>query len=165
MRTPKFYNERGKFSKVVISEYGGNGLPNVRLTATRYYASFGRSITGRSYSTVTSADGNYSLKLPEGTYSVDVSVSVYVPFHGVTQTEQSLEHVMNIPLVSRGGTSTLHGTVRDALTGQIIDGVLLEVRSGWNVHTGYTNAETLTQSDGTYSTHLVAGYYTAEFCI
>lgn len=149
--------------KGTVSKYGGEGLPNVRLTATRYYASFGRSITGRSYSTLTDADGNYSLKLPEGTYSVDVSVSGYVPFYGVTQLEQSLEHVMNIPLVSRGSTSTLHGTVRDALTGQVIDGVLLEVRTGWDVHTGYTNAETLSQSDGTYSTHLVAGYYTAKY--
>ena len=148
-----------------VSKYGGEGLPNVSVKATRYYASFGRSITGRSYTAQTNANGDYSLNLPEGTYSIDISVSGYVPFYGVKAVEQGIEYELNIPLVTPTGahTSTITGTVRDALTSYPVGGGVLKVWEGWNVHTGYTVAETLIDDDGTYTLPLFAGYYTAEF--
>lgn len=149
--------------KGTVSKYNGEVLSNVRISAKKYYTHFGTSQNERSYTALTDTNGIYSLNLEEGTYSVDVSVNGYVPFNAIVRIEEGNEYNLDIPLVARGGTSSLTGKVRDAQTGEALDGVLLKLFDGWNVHTGYTTAETLTQSDGTYSTHLVAGYYTAEF--
>ena len=158
--------EQPAILKGTVSKYKGEGLPNVSLTATQYYTAFGQSITGRrSYNTVTDSNGNYSLNLPEGTYSIDVTVTGYVPFSAVKRVEEGADNIVNISLVTPTGShiSTITGTIRDALTSYSIGGGELKIWKGWNVHAGYTVAETVIDDDGTYELPLFAGYYTAEF--
>lgn len=98
-------------------------------------------------------------------YTVKIEAGGYVPFSAVIQVEEGADNILNIPLVTPTGThtSTIAGTLRDALTSYAVGGGKLRIWKGWNVHTGYTVAETLIDDDGTYSLPLFAGYYTAEY--
>lgn len=142
-----------------VSKYGGGVLSGIRVTANKHS-------NGIMYmSVLTDAEGHYSMDLYADTYTVNIDASGYVPFSAVKQVEEGADNIVNIPLVTPTGThtSTLMGTVRDALSGLAVGGGVLKIWKGWNTNTGYTVAETLIEDDGTYSLPLFAGYYTAEY--
>lgn len=142
-----------------VSKYSGGALSSIRVSAYK-------QSNGIMYmSVLTDTNGKYSMDLYADTYTVKIDASGYVPFNATMQLEEGADNILNIPLVTPTGThtSTITGTVRDALTGASVGGGELKVWEGWNVHTGYTVAETLIDDDGTYTLPLFAGYYTAEY--
>ena len=142
-----------------VSKYSGGVLPGIRVSAYK-------NSNGIMYmSVLTNAEGCYSMDLYADAYTVKIEAGGYVPFSAVMQVEEGADNILNIPLVTPTGThtSTITGTLRDALTSYAVGGGELRIWKGWNVHTGYTVAETLIDDDGTYSLPLFAGYYTAEY--
>ena len=142
-----------------VSVYGGSALPRIGVQITPV---IDRSTHGSSI--MTDSEGNYLRMLSAGDYNIEVNQSGYVPFKALKTVEEGENNVLNISLVAPSAStpSQLNGLVRDALTGNVIEGASFKIRSGWNIHEGTTTAECLSESDGSYTTPLLAGYYTIE---
>ena len=141
-----------------VSNYSGTPLYGVNVKITPANANNGsvRNVT-------TDSSGNFSIALTAGTYSIEISHSGYEAFSAIVTIENGLDSSMNIQLVTLDSAeSTLTGTVKDAQTGYAISNALLEVRSGWNIHTGDTVATCTTNESGDYTLVLPGGYYTID---
>ena len=111
-----------------VSRYGGEPLSGIRVTANK-------QSNGIMYmSVLTDAEGHCSIDLYADTYTVNIDASG-VPFNAVKQVEEGIDNVLNVSLVTPTGvhTSTITGTVRDALTSYPVSGGVLKVWEGWNV--------------------------------
>lgn len=87
--------------------------------------------------TTSSADGSYTLHLPEGSYVIEVSKTDYVT-NTVHVTIHNDRDAYQLIELTRGetGKGGFSGRIVDASTGAPIEGVQLKVRYGWNASSG-----------------------------
>lgn len=113
---------------------------------------------------ITDDNGNYSTKLPEGDYTIEVSAEGYITFEAYTTVigdETTYLETFLLVDESEETEGIASGTITDALTGNGLDDVNLTVRNGWN-NTSFGDIVTTanTNSDGEYSLTLPLGNYT-----
>jgi hypothetical protein len=115
----------------------------------------------------TGGSGAYAVSLAPGTYRLEFAKAGYltVRYFGVAVVSGQtvhLEPVLQIDTV-HGGSGSIAGQIRDALSGAGAQGITLDLRAGLNARTGPVVASTVTRSGGVYAvTGLAAGNYTAE---
>lgn len=104
------------------------------------------------YTTTTAADGTYSLPVPAGTSSFDVSKDGYITLT-VPSIDLPTDATANrdFTLVSKS-SATIYGTVRTNDNGSPAEGAIIKTSDG--------QYEAITKSDGLYFLPLPAGTYT-----
>lgn len=109
-------------------------------------------------------NGNYSITLPEGEYLVKITASGYIDFNAYATVMQDENTYMETFLLVEGSENEVgiaSGAINNALTGIGIEGVTLEVRSGWNnAENGDILTTVTTDSSGNYNVTLPIGNYT-----
>ena len=110
------------------------------------------------------SNGNYSVELPVGTYLVKVTADGYIEFNAFATIQSRQEVFMETFLMVEGEESDIGeaiGTITNALTGNGVDGVTLDVRSGWNnTDSGDILTTVTTNASGNYTVTLPIGNYT-----
>ncbi|MBD7909962.1 carboxypeptidase regulatory-like domain-containing protein [Clostridium cibarium] len=113
------------------------------------------------------AQGKYSIQLPEGCYTVEIKKDGYVTQNFVITSDGKAKNVLqNIQLIMI--QYTVSGVVRDAETGNPLEGVAIRFRVGENNKSGDyysvngTEVVVYTDAQGKYSVSLAGGTYTAE---
>lgn len=157
-----------------ISSDGLIGLNDSSVSAYRI-SDYDGNLSEYSASTQTDSEGNYELILEAGQYYINIYHDGYLPFafYNITVTNDQITYLDNATLTQAslvGSTGTIKGTVKNALTGESINGVQVCLRAGWqNYDTEYElNADgqpitAYTDADGNYSLNAQEGSYTAEF--
>ena len=149
---------QGIVQGIVKDFLSGQVLNNVTLVF--------KDLNGVTISTTsTDINGTYSIQLPAGPVSGIASLQGYVTttidFEVIADTTTTVD----IALLVQGTqfpTGDISGRIDDAVTGNPIDGALVEVRSGINNTEGAVVASALTDATGLYSFFdLPAGTYTA----
>lgn len=80
-----------------------------------------------------SASGEFSVSVPDGTFLVEVRKGGYVPFSSYESVENAQTTYMQTIQLNPGvGFGGFWGKITDAVTGEPISGVTLQLRSGWN---------------------------------
>lgn len=130
----------------------------------------GAVITVYSGSTLVStsnadANGNYSISLPEGNYTVKITSSGYIEFRSYATVIANSNTYMETFLMiqgSSGQSGTASGQVYNSLTGEGLSGVRLAFKKDWNntSSSATTVATATTDSSGNYSVNLPIGNYT-----
>jgi len=138
----------------------GSPLPDVQVEATQN----GDGVR----STTTDSDGQYQLAVPPGDgYTFEFEKDGYqsVEYQNVSveaNREESLQPVLQID-EDFDGTGTVQGRIVDAVTGNPVPGVSLDLRAGINNTNGTIVADAETNASGVYTINgLQAGNYTAE---
>lgn len=144
---------------IVQSGHNGNALSNVSVTVQK---------DAYSVSATTNASGVYSLEANPGTgYEV---VFVLANYSTVTYQDVTLESGQSLvldpvtlinPSMVKGNIS---GTIKDAFTGNALEGVSVALRTGINNATGtFAHGPVTTDGSGLFTfTAIDAGNYTAE---
>ncbi len=135
----------------------GTPLANVSVKVSQQGSQIDQIFSG--------TDGRYRLNIPEGEYTLDVSLMGYIPatviikvVRGENLTVTALRQVSQ----ANAGSGTVAGFISNAFNGQSVDSITLKVRNGVNVKTGAIVATAITKSDGSYSVNLPGGNYTIE---
>lgn len=171
-----------KLSKAEPIILGGNSANDYRLTDAKTGRLTGKICRASDRSTPISeatisvirenkttsftpdANGNYAITLPEGEYLVKITAPGYIDFKAyatVTQNENTYMETFLLVEGSEDEVGMATGTINNALTGKGIEGVTLEVRSGWNnSEKGDIVANITTDSSGNYNVTLPLGNYT-----
>lgn len=109
--------------------------------------------------------GNYSEKLVEGKYYVEILADGYIPFRSYANVKRNENTYMETFLLVEGNTNqigTASGKITNSLTGAGIKDVNLTFKKDWN--NSNENAETVatakTNASGNYSINLNLGNYT-----
>ena len=114
----------------------------------------------------TNDEGNYSIKLNEGSYKVEINAPGFVPFLAYANvTGQDVTYMETFLLVAgqEGEQGTAQGTIINGVTGAGVPQANIAVRKGWNNTTrGEILARTTSDSYGNYSLTLPLGNYTLE---
>lgn len=115
--------------------------------------------------TATADDGGaYSLYLPAGSYSIEITCPGYLPFQAYATVTGGSETYNETYLLVEGASGSMgsaSGTVTSAITGRGLSGVLLSVRTGWNnTSVGDVLASAITDENGCYALDLSLGNYT-----
>ena len=109
-------------------------------------------------------NGNYSIDLPVGTYLVKVTADGYIEFNAFATIEEQQTVYMETFLMVEGEETDIGeaiGTITNALTGNGVEGVTLDVRSGWNnTDSGEILTTVTTNASGDYTVTLPIGNYT-----
>lgn len=131
------------------------------------------NLSGFAASTSTDLTGGYALALEAGQYYLNIYADGYLPFAiaDVTVTNDRTTYIENVYLIPETEDSfDVTGTVRNALTGDALDGVMVRFRTGWNNTSGElavdasgNQAITTTDAYGMYTINMGACCYTAEF--
>lgn len=162
-------NIKTLFGRITIADRDTdltNNLPlpgaTVTLTGTGFLDLLDR------YTAETGHDGRYSIgNLPSGDYRIFITCDGYIPVTEEITIGDDLQNqydatVEAIPIIF-SGSGTASGKVTDALTGQGVAGLTLNIRKGINVITGDIVATVTTGSDGSYTTPTIdAGNYSVE---
>lgn len=114
-------------------------------------------------SLVTDQEGNYSTRLPEGQYAIEVSANGYITFvayNSVTNNEITYIETLLLVEESDEAEGIASGKITDALTGVGLSDVNLAVRSGWNNTASDIITTVSTNQEGDYSISLPLGNYT-----
>lgn len=111
------------------------------------------------------ANGNYSISLPEGNYTVKITSSGYIEFRSYATVIANSNTYMETFLMiqgSSGQSGTATGQVYNSLTGEGLGGVRLAFKKDWNntSSSSSTVATATTDSSGNYSVNLPIGNYT-----
>ena len=116
----------------------------------------------------TDSNSAYSVTVPAGSgYRVEFTKSGYIPaiyydVSVVADVTTYLETVLQIDDIY-SGVGNISGIISNALTGDGVSGLTIDLREGINVTSGTVIATAVTESGGYYSvSDLNAGYYTAE---
>ncbi|AQS18342.1 beta strand repeat-containing protein [Clostridium beijerinckii] len=115
-----------------------------------------------------SSSGEFNITIPaDSGYSVTLNKDGYIPstYKNVEVTANQITYLETILQIDNqhAGLGTVTGTITNALNGQAVSGVTLNLRKGINVKSGDIISTTITGDQGTYSiTDLEAGNYTAE---
>lgn len=122
------------------------------------------SSDNRSWVFQPDSNGTYSRTLPVGTYRIQVLADGYIDFNAYVEIEENQTIYMETFLLvegEEGQVGEAGGTITNALTGIGLDGVRLDVRSGWNNDsTGDILTTVTTNSSGDYIVNLPIGNYT-----
>lgn len=142
-------------------------LPNADVTLIRSGASVGINILTGFKKATTEEDGTYYfINLVPGTYILTVSCSLYYNAKmtvDITTTNMD-NFASTVELIPKTytGLGIAKGMVKDAVTGQGVEGMSINIRSGINVKTGKIVSSTTTDERGEYSSILDTGHYTLE---
>ena len=108
--------------------------------------------------------GQYTTTLPVGNYHVKVSADGYIDFNAYAEILEDQTVYMETFLMvegEEGDIGSCEGTITNALTGSGLEGVTLDVRSGWNNTTeGEVLTTVTTSASGHYTVTLPIGNYT-----
>ena len=118
---------------------------------------------GENVTVITDSEGNYSAAVATGTHSVSVSADGYMTVDSSVTIEEGLVTYENFFLVEgqEDENGIASGTIINALTGEGLEGVTLQIRSGWNnTESGEVTATAATDAAGAYSVELPLGNYT-----
>ncbi len=107
----------------------------------------GANVAADDYTNTTGGEGQYSIKLPPGTYNVTASATKYVGHSKTGNVSANTTTTLDFELTPLNGT--IFGTVTDSLTGDPIAGANVTT-NGIFVSTG---------TDGSYSIELPPGTY------
>lgn len=131
--------------KIVESTNINQGVENATVKVSK---------DGLVIATVSSSgSGDFSISLPEGQYLVEVTKSGYIPFSIYQQVEndQASTQMKTIELIQGSGMGGFRGIITDAVTGDPIEGVQLDLRSGWgNSSHGDVRKTLRTDSNGEF---------------
>jgi|GEM_PF-2956962 len=110
----------------------------------------------------TDNSGNYEISLSPGEYRIVVEAPNYKPFESTEIVESNRETFLPIYLMvtNQSGNGTATGTLKNAIDGNALADVTLEVRNGWNNTSGSIVGTYKTDSSGKYSISLPYGNYT-----
>lgn len=111
----------------------------------------------------TNSEGKYEVSsgLPVGMVTIKISATGYKTYSDNRQVNKNVEtYIESYMMVGRSDEvqGNVSGRFIDALTGNNIDGVTYELRSGWNNTTG--DVILSASSEGTYNFDILAGNYT-----
>lgn len=121
------------------------------------------------YEVTTDGNGNYVIAgLPAGRYDVAVRAPGYMT---LTMTNFAVSSgsgsftmpTFNLLSANCSGQNDVAGIARDAVTGQPLANVAVNIRENWNNKEGNPIISVTTDADGHYSVALERGYYTIEF--
>ena len=141
----------GRFSGLVVTSAGKLPVAGAIVTIRRTDNSIADQVT-------TSATGTWtSNQIVAGTYNVFVTAAGFLDYvlyaqvlvGGVTIPTTPLANTELVPATAGSGDIT--GSVRDAVTNNIVAAVTVELRAGANNTTGTPLATTTTNADGVYS--------------
>lgn len=116
----------------------------------------------------TDAEGKYDIRLFNGTYGVTYSKTGYSPldYDNVVIDSDQVTHNPKMRLLSNeyiNSPGSVGGVISNAINGQEIEGVTVNLRKGHNTRTGDVFKTATTDGYGEYVIEpLEAGYYTAE---
>lgn len=115
-------------------------------------------------STISDDEGNYNISVPAGNYFIYIIAPGYISFSSYATVQEGTNTYMETFLMVTGGRyeqGIATGTIKNALTGRVEEGVKLSVRQGWNnLEYGDVISTTLTDENGDYSIRLPLGNYT-----
>jgi uncharacterized protein YfaP (DUF2135 family) len=155
---------------VITDSITGNPLQGVEIrfrigdnnTTGEYFSKNGVPVVA-----TIDAQGKYSIQLPEGCYTVEIKKDGYVAQNFVITSDGKSKTVLqNIQLVMI--KYTISGVVRDAETGNALEGVAIKFRVGKDNKSGDyysvngTEVVVYTDAQGKYTVSLAGGTYTAE---
>ena len=110
------------------------------------------------------SNGNYSQPLVAGEYPVTVTADGYIDFHAYATIEKDLTTYMETFLMvegEEGDIGSAIGKITNAMTGNGVGDVKLDVRSGWNnTDKGDILTTVTTNASGDYIVTLPIGNYT-----
>lgn len=115
-------------------------------------------------STRTNSSGSYTISLPSGSYIVKVSAGGFKTAKmAVTVRKDATTWNETFLLISSGLTSGYaNGSTINAITGQLLPDVRINIRSSWNNYEGQIIETTISNDRGYYEVSLPAGLYTFE---
>lgn len=124
------------------SENGGNiADANVKISQDKL------TIT----SVKTDRDGNFSCPVPDGEFLIEITKDGYIPFSSYERIENGQPtYMQEIEMIPGGGMGGFRGTITDAVTGEAVEGVKLQLKSGWNNENGEIIKELKTGSNGKF---------------
>lgn len=150
----------GHVSGVVSDAVTGERLPEVQVDVELH----GEHVT----TAFSDAQGSYQVDLtPESQYQLTYLKAGYLAstYYNVEVREDEttyLEQVLEID-ESHGGPGSVSGNIVNALSGDGVSGLTVDLREGLNARTGPVAVTTSTGNNGYYSlSDLLAGSYTAE---
>jgi len=110
-------------------------------------------------------DGRYRLSLPEGEYTLEISLAGYISATVIINVARgenlTVTGLRQVPQAN-AGNGTVAGIISNAFNGQPVENIAISVRKGINTKTGTIISQTATQSNGSYSIDLAGGNYTLE---
>ncbi len=119
------------------------------------------------YITTTDENGFYSFNIYSGTYSLVATASDYLVLTMdtviVNAGEASVAPTITLLSENAEGESAISGRLTNALNGEPIEGVTVELRNNWNNYTGTVAATATTDENGVYTFNTNRGYYTATY--
>lgn len=160
--------------KGYTDEHNSIVLKDVSISAYKT-SSYNGNLMDYVSSVKTDSEGNYELILESGSYYLNIYKEGYLPFaiSNVVVDNDKTTFLDNVILIKDSGaevSNIIGGYIRNALTGEAINDVKIQLRLGWNNQTG--NLATLVNSDeyavtttneeGHYALEVLEGCYTAE---
>ena len=113
----------------------------------------------------TDGQGAYSCFVESGDVLLKISAGGYIPFEmTVNALMNTTTYVETLLMVAGEDSQTgeIFGRIINALTGDVVDGVIMDVRKGWNNDYGDIITTFATPVSGEYGFTLPAGNYTAQ---
>lgn len=115
--------------------------------------------------TTSDSNGNYYFNnLSAGQYYVEITSAGYIPFGAYVNVVENTTTYLETFLMIEGSvedTGVASGIIYNALTGGVVEDVLLSIRKGWNnTENGDVVLTSTTDANGAYSVTLPIGNYT-----
>lgn len=139
-----------------------NFLEDVNITATTEI----EDLRG-DYSTASDTNGNFKFKnLVNGLYALVFEKNGYITAHANFDVDENVEEnfglVDLIPNSQADLNITFSGKVKDAQSGNSVEGATIIVHQGINTPTGAVVTTLTTDTNGDFSAEVPTGYYTLE---
>lgn len=115
-------------------------------------------------STRTNGSGSYNLELPAGEYIVKISAGGFKTTKmAVTVRPDATTYNETFLLIFAGvNEGYANGNTKNAITGQLLPDVQINIRNGWNNEEGEIVKTITSNGNGYYEVELPAGWYTFE---
>ena len=112
----------------------------------------------------TNSNGSYNLELPAGEYIVKISAGGFKTAKiAVTVRKDATTYNETFLLIYNGLSSGYaNGSTINAITGQLLPNVQINIRNGWNNQEGEIIKTISSNENGYYEVELPAGWYTFE---
>ncbi|MBQ8427908.1 MAG: carboxypeptidase regulatory-like domain-containing protein [Clostridia bacterium] len=125
------------------------------------------SLTQLIKSVLSNAAGTYELRLPAGTYYINITEEGFISFETTQVTNEDERTYVESFVMVEGedgttATGTIGGSIINAFNGNHVSGAQLLIREGWNNTTGAVIEEISTSTQGQYQVSLPLGNYTVS---
>ena len=138
-------SEDGTLTGKVCDETTGNGISEATILLKQKETIIKTVHTDKN--------GDYSTSVPDGKYRVEVTKDGYLPFTIYETMENGrTQYMETIYMISGDGSKMggFSGTITDATTADYVEGVTLQLRSGWNNTDDGDVIKTLTTDEDGY---------------